>query len=371
MTTRPKRKKSKAAAARTSAKKAAAKKAKKKPVAKARGAKPARRRKVKASKKTMARGARSKAAAKGPKRSARRRLGPFGASGRRLTVASGRGRARARVSSRRPIAKSAIRTPRVSGVAIKGAMGPRYGEVLTPAALRFLADLHREFEGPRSMALATRGAQPHIDDADGLPGLRPGTSVIRLDAVRSVAQLVADLQEGRVPTARAADRRSLREALKSDAAILVADFADMSAPTWSASIEGQINLKDHWGGKLAVANSAGRRREQLPDTSALIVRPRGWQRVEPHLTVDGAPVAAALLDVGLCLFHNARAQLAAGAVPHFDLPQLASHQEARLWADMLAFAQERFGLAPGTIRALMRIENPSRETSSAAFQLIV
>jgi malate synthase len=135
----------------------------------------------------------------------------------------------------------------------------------------------------------------------------------------------------------------------------VADFADAASPTWTASIDGQLNLKDRWAGKLDVVDSA-----------ALLVRPRGWRHLEQRVTVDGEPVSGALFDFGLCFFHNARAQLAAGAFPCFDLPKLATHEEARLWNDVLAFAQERVGLAAGTIRAIGSIEAPP-----ATFELIV
>ena len=83
----------------------------------------------------------------------------FGASGRRPKAAPSRGPARGRVTGRRRTVKPAAAAPRVPGVAIKGALGARYTEVLTPAALRFLAELHREFEGAaRAHAGGTRRA---------------------------------------------------------------------------------------------------------------------------------------------------------------------------------------------------------------------
>ena len=71
--------------------------------------------------------------------------------------------------------------PRVAGVAIKGKLGPRYAEMLTPAALRFLAELHREFEA-RARA-AARGARRAAGryDAGELPDFLPDTTVIRDD----------------------------------------------------------------------------------------------------------------------------------------------------------------------------------------------
>jgi hypothetical protein len=365
MTTRPKRRKSKAAVAKKSAKKATKKAAaKKKAVAKTRGAKPARRRKVRTAKKTARPNANSKAAAKAPKRFARRRLAAFGAAGRRINVTAGRGPARGRVNPRRSVAERPARAPRIAGVAIKGALGPRYAEVLTPGALRCLAELHREFEVPRSRMLAR-------DAADGAPEFRHGTKVIRGDADAGVARLVADLRESRVPIVRPADRRMLLGALDSGAEILLADFTQADPPTWGGSIEGQINLKDRWTGKLVVAGAASRKRERPSDRTAVIVRPRGWRLVEQRLTVDGAPVCAALFDFGLCLFHTARPQVAAGATARFYLPGLETREEAALWNDVLAFSQERLGLAAGTVRALMWTENPQADAPPEAFELIV
>src|SRR5262245_28674006 len=49
-------------------------------------------------------------------------------------------------------------TGAVAGVEIRGKSGPRYDEVLSAGALRFLAGLHRQFEGTRLRLLAARTA---------------------------------------------------------------------------------------------------------------------------------------------------------------------------------------------------------------------
>jgi malate synthase len=308
MKTRPRRKKAKAAAKKT-AKKPAAKKtaAKKKPIGKAasktRGAKSARRRKKRA----------SAAPGKVLKRSARRRLAGLGASGRRLKAIDRRGPARARVTARRRIAKPSAVAPRVPGVAIKAPLGPRYAEILTPAALRFLADLHREFEAARERILAAR-AERQRDD--------PGA-----------------------PALPASER-----------GIVVVDFERATAPTGTSSVEGQINIKDRWRRKRAVVDAARNQRAPVDRPAVLIVRPRDWHLLEQLLTVDGEPIAAALFDFGLTVFHNAKAQIAAGSGPRFHLPTLEAPDEARLWGEVFAFAHERLGLPADTIRATARID---------------
>jgi malate synthase len=360
MTTRPRGRKAKAAAkkaARKSAVKKAAAKHKKKPVKKAarktRGATPARRRKTRGPALATA------------KRSARRRFALLGVSGRRLKPVARRGPARGRVTARPRIVKPAAVAPRVAGVAIKAPLGPRYGEVLTPAALRFLAELHREFEAARERILAARAEQQERYDAGELPDFRPGTRVIRDDESWRVAPIPEDLQDRRVEITGPVDRKMIINALNSGANVYMADFEDANSPTWQNNIEGQINLKDRWAGKIGFTDPETRKRYQLSDNPAvLIVRPRGWHLTEDHLTIDGEPISASLFDFGLYFFHNAKAQLAAGAAPYFYLPKLETHEEARLWDAVFVFAQERLGLSVGTIRATVLIE-----TLPAAFEM--
>ena len=45
-----------------------------------------------------------------------------------------------------------------------------------------------------------------------------------------------------------------------------------------------------------------------------------------------------------------------GSGPYFYLPKLESHREARLWAEVFAFAEQELGIAPGSIRCTVLIE---------------
>src|SRR4029079_8632695 len=137
------------------------------------------------------------------------------------------------------------------------------------------------------------------------------------------------------------------------------------SPTWANNVDGQINLKDRWAGKIGFNDSETKKRYKLSDKPAvMIVRPRGWHLVATHLTVAVEPISASLFDFGLAFFHNAKAQIAAGTGPYFYLPKLETHQEARLWNEVFVFAQERLGIATGTIRATVLIE-----TLPAAFEM--
>jgi malate synthase len=216
------------------------------------------------------------------------------------------------VAARRRVAKPSAVVPRVPGVAIKAPLGPRYAEILTPAALRFLADLHREFEAARERILAARAEQHDDAELAALPAPACG--------------------------------------------IVLVDFGRATAPTWTSSVEGQIHIKDRWRRKRAVVDAVRDPAALVDRPAVLIVRPRDWHLLEQLLTIDGEPISAALFDFGLAVFHNAKAQIAAGSGPRFHLPKLEAPDEARLWGEVFAFAQERLGLPADTIRASARID---------------
>jgi malate synthase len=258
--------------------------------------------------------------------------------------------------------KITIATP--PGLALTGRMGARYEEVLTHDALAFVADLHRAFDAERQELLAARAARQKRFDAGELPDFLQETKTIR-DGDWTVAPIPADLQDRRVEITGPVDRKMVINALNSGAKVFMADFEDANAPSWANNLEGQINLKDRWAGKLAFTDASTGKAYALKDEVAvLIVRPRGWHLEEAHLTVDGAPVSGALFDFGLYLFHNAKAQIAQGTGPYFYLPKLESHREARLWNKVFVGAQEKLGLPVGTIKATVLIE-----TLPAAFEM--
>ena len=70
------------------------------------------------------------------------------------------------------------------------------------------------------------------------------------------------------------------------------------------------------------------------------------------------------MDFGRDAFHNARAFVERGSGPYVYLPKLESHREARLWNDVFVRAQEKLGVANGTIKATVLVE-----TIPAAFEM--
>ncbi|MGA2044227.1 MAG: malate synthase A [Roseiarcus sp.] len=251
-----------------------------------------------------------------------------------------------------------------AGVAVLGPQGPRFDEILTPAALAFLAHLHRGFDRRRRELLEARGARQKRFDAGEAPDFLAETRAIREDDWR-VAPIPADLIDRRVEITGPVDRRMIVNALNSGARVFMADFEDATSPVYANMIEGQLNLRDRWAGRIDFTDAASGKRYALrPDPAVLMVRPRGWHLPERHVTVDGEEMSGALFDFGLYVFHNARAQIAQGATPAFYLPKLESRLEARLWNDVFLAAQEKLAIPAGTFKATVLIE-----TLPAAFEM--
>ncbi|MGZ8999130.1 MAG: hypothetical protein ACXW2T_09775, partial [Allosphingosinicella sp.] len=125
----------------------------------------------------------------------------------------------------------------------------RAGEILTEAALAFIAELHRRFDGRRRTLLEARNARQRQFDSGHLPDFLPETAAIRAGDW-SVGEIPADLRDRRVEITGPTDRKMVINALNSGAKVFMADFEDATAPTWSNLIEGQVNLRDRWLGQL-------------------------------------------------------------------------------------------------------------------------
>lgn len=245
----------------------------------------------------------------------------------------------------------------LAGVEILGPVSPEFAEILTPEALALVAKLERTFVQRRRDLLHYRDVRQAEIDAGKMPDFLPETKDIR-DSDWVVAPIPDDLQDRRVEITGPVDRKMIINALNSGANVYMADFEDSHSPTWNATAEGQINLRDAVRGTITFQDPARNKEYQLQEkTAVLMVRPRGWHLTEKHVLVDGEAVSASLFDFGLYFFHNVRTLIAKGTGPYFYLPKLESHLEARLWNDVFNLAQDELGIPRGTIRATVLIEN--------------
>ncbi|MFD7322629.1 malate synthase A [Streptomyces sp. NPDC059875] len=244
---------------------------------------------------------------------------------------------------------------------------PRQEEVLTDAALAFVAELHRRFTPRRDELLARRAERRAEIARTSTLDFLPETAAVRADDSWRVAPAPAALNDRRVEITGPTDRKMTINALNSGAKVWLADFEDASAPTWENVVLGQVNLIDAYDRNIDFTDPKSGKSYALKSAEELatvVMRPRGWHLEERHLTFEGRPVPGALVDFGLYFFHNAKRLIELGKGPYFYLPKTESHLEARLWNDIFVYAQDYVGIPQGTVRATVLIE-----TITAAYEM--
>ena len=230
-------------------------------------------------------------------------------------------------------------------------------EILSEDALAFIGELQERF-GPRRaelLAARTQRAAPS--------GFLEETAEIR-DGDWQIPPPRPDYENRRAEITGPTDRKLVINALNSGAKGFMADFEDANSPTWRNQVEGHVNLIDAIEGTITYDGADGRHYELVENPATLLVRPRGWHLPEKHITLDGEPVAGALMDFGLYAFHSGKRLAERDRGLYLYLPKLEHHLEAALWNDVFLFTREALGLPAGLIRATVLIE-----TLPAAFQM--
>jgi len=210
-----------------------------------------------------------------------------------------------------------------SGVVVQALIKPGFDAILTPAALQFLARLHREFEPRRRQLLAARGERAGQIDGGQRPDFLPATRSVR-ESSWQVAPLPPALECRRVEITGPVERKMIINALNSGADAYMADFEDSNTPNWDNQIQGQVNLLDAIRRRISFSSPDGRIYRLNDKIATLLVRPRGWHLDEKHVLVDGERVSGGLFDFALFIYHNGRELAERGQGPFLYLPKLES-----------------------------------------------
>ena len=130
----------------------------------------------------------------------------------------------------------------IPGIDIPAEQPNLYDRILTPAAIGFVAHLHRKYDERRRACLDARRERQKRLDAGETFHVLPETRSIR-ESEWTVAPVPADLQDRRVEITGPVERKMVINALNSGANTFMADFEDSLTPTWDKVIRGQINLR--------------------------------------------------------------------------------------------------------------------------------
>jgi malate synthase len=157
---------------------------------------------------------------------------------------------------------------------------------------------------------------------------------------------------GQVDTMSLDNQRNLRLAIAGDPLFM----------TVAAEIAAEMNA---WARGFFNHDVVGGWREGLEFTTR-IFRPRGLHLDDRHVReAGGTGFSASIVDVVLYVIHNHERLGADGRSVVLYLPKIQTAEEAALWNDLLAALERQVGLAVGTIKAYVLVEQ-----LEAAFQLM-
>ena len=242
------------------------------------------------------------------------------------------------------------------GIQIQGPMHEGFAEVLSEEAQKFIVQLHRQFNGRRQELLKRREEVQQALFNGQKPSYSEETRSIREGDWR-VASLPDDLRDRRCEITGPVEAKMMINAMNSGARVFMADLEDANSPNWFNQIQGQINLQRAIDRTLEFTNPVGKEYKLNNEVSTLIVRPRGWHLNEKHILIDGEIASGSLVDFGLYFFHNHERVKKINSGIYLYLPKLENHQEAKLWNDVFAMAQEYVGKPIGSIKATILIEH--------------
>uniref|UniRef100_A0A0K0EQU7 Malate synthase n=1 Tax=Strongyloides stercoralis TaxID=6248 RepID=A0A0K0EQU7_STRER len=232
-------------------------------------------------------------------------------------------------------------------------------KILTPNALRFLRDLHNTFDARRLSLLENRKVvQDKINNDKSILCFPKKTEDIRNDSSWSGATIPHDMLNRKVEITGPTDRKMVINAFNSGAKIFMADFEDSNTPTWRNQMDGQYNLYEAVRGTISFNHPQTAKSYKLNEKHAVLnVRPRGLHLDEKHVLIHNKPISGSLFDFGLFIYNNAKELIDKNSGPYFYLPKLQNAEEAKWWADVFSFTEDKLNLPKGTIKCTVLIEH--------------
>ena len=148
---------------------------------------------------------------------------------------------------------------------------------------------------------------------------------------------------GQVETMSLDNQRNLRVAIARDESFLkVAEQVADEMNAWAKSFFGRTIIDD-WQKQL--------------DFTTIIFRARGLHLDDRHIkAADGSGFSASIADLAMYVVHNHAALRGRGRSIVVYLPKIQTAEEAALWNDLITALEQHIGLAVGTIKAYVLVE---------------
>jgi len=242
-------------------------------------------------------------------------------------------------------------------IELRTTLKPEHEEILTPKALNFIGDLQRKF-GPiyRQLASEHDARRAALQNGERLNFLEQTAKIRESKWTIGPSPIPKPMQDRRVELVTSTERSALKAALRSGAQVVTACMDNQHSDEWHTRMAGHINLWDALTGIVSRESMAEENEGTAKDQPTLAFQPRGWRLMEDNIHVNGQPICAPIFDFGLFFFANQDRFIGEHKGCFLHLPTVQSHQEALLWNEIFAYAQDFCVLPRGKIKVTVPIE---------------
>lgn len=229
-----------------------------------------------------------------------------------------------------------------SVVDVKKKVPFNHKQILSCKALKFLADLHLNFNYRRMELLSFRNERKSVPK-NGSPNL----SDLIIFSGKKIKVFGLD------------KNTSIKKFSFEEDDVIVVDFNSFYDYSWTNLVETQIALKKVTNAEEDnIQMDSDSSTEIAVTTNPICVLGRDIFVDEPNFLVDKNPISAAFFDFGLFFFHNAKKLLSNGSAPFVYIHNIENYFEAKFWNEFLAFTEQELELETGSIKAVVSL-NPS------------
>lgn len=226
--------------------------------------------------------------------------------------------------------------------------------LIDPWSTKFIDDLVREFRADWAGLLKTR-EELRRDPRGHMAAVAavPTPEVVREGTWR-VGNIPGDLLDRKVEiTGPAVEPKMAVNALRSGASCYMVDGEDSLCCTWDNVLRTHSTVTGIVRGTVASMSGLGDLPVEVP---TLHYRPRGLHLRESKWLVDGEEAPAALVDLGLFLWWNARELILRRKTPSLYLAKLEGEWEARWWDRVLRWVEKELKLPVNAVRVTVLVE---------------
>lgn len=222
-------------------------------------------------------------------------------------------------------------------------------QVLTSKVLKYLADLHLNFNQRRLELLDIRNDKKNSLINNHCLSDNFKSSLISLAGKR----IHQDVEF--IPVTQS---YLLTHSIISNSKLFVIDFSSEHRDNWSELIEAHKNIKEAVSPNLCTVKSESEQSVSLIEKEiSIVIYPSDLSLEEDCIYIDKLPLSSSLFDIGVFLFHNAKPIVESGSSLYVLLNNVQNYYEAKYWSEIFSYSEEYLNLPAGSIKAFIKFND--------------